>query len=453
MSNAKHATKGAWEREIQYAEATDDCTGEPFDWQQEFHNSPALFKGFSGPVGSGKSQALCFEAIKLAYENKGCTGLIGAPTYPMLRDATLTSFREILTANEIPFRHLKSENTIELPEARATILFRALDTFERIRGTNLAWFGIDELTYCKRESWERLEGRMRDRKAKHRCGFASWTPKGFDWVYDRFIGPDKKALHEAFRAQQNKALPDTYYKSLEASYSERFYKQEALGEYLNVFSGQAYYAFSREDQVTDKVVYLARAPLWWTLDFNVNPLSSVIGQTVNGIVRVLDELSLPNSNTLAACEEFLDRTGKWFHGTPLTVYIYGDPSGSSRQTSAHRTDWQICKDFFSRYPERFHVQFRVGTSHNPVKDRVNCVNAVLCNFAGERRLAIHPRCKELAKDFEQLAWKADANGNTLSELDKSDKMRSHISDALGYYIEREFPMKLKTGERSGRAII
>lgn len=49
--------------------------------QQKFHDSKARFKGFSGPIGSGKSAALCHEAIKLAYVNPGRTGLIGAPTY------------------------------------------------------------------------------------------------------------------------------------------------------------------------------------------------------------------------------------------------------------------------------------------------------------------------------------------------------------------------------------
>jgi hypothetical protein len=49
--------------------------------QQKFHESKARFKGFSGPIGSGKSAALCQEAIKLAYVNAGRTGLIGAPTY------------------------------------------------------------------------------------------------------------------------------------------------------------------------------------------------------------------------------------------------------------------------------------------------------------------------------------------------------------------------------------
>ena len=60
--------------------------------------------------------------------------------------------------------------------------------------------------------------------------------------------------------------------------------------------------------------YTGHAPLWWSLDFNVNPMCSLIGQTVNERIRVLDELVLPDSNTLAACEQFLDRTDKWKDG-------------------------------------------------------------------------------------------------------------------------------------------
>ena len=54
----------------------------PLPSQKLFHKSAARMKGFSGPIGSGKSQALCHEAIRLTYLNPGRTGLIGAPTYP-----------------------------------------------------------------------------------------------------------------------------------------------------------------------------------------------------------------------------------------------------------------------------------------------------------------------------------------------------------------------------------
>jgi len=423
--------EGYWDREVDYAPGYPG----PFASQLRFHNSPSRFRGFSGPVGSGKSRGLCHEALRLAYRNPGCWGLIGAPTYPMLRDATRAAMLEILEDNEIPYHFNRNENSIYVEEPESMILFRALDHFERLRGTNLAWFGIDELTYCKPEAWLRLEARLRDPKACDLRGFAVWTPKGFDWVYSRFIGPDKRSGYEAILAApgENIALPPEFYESLRQSYDERFYKQEALGEYLNVFAGQAYYAFDRTTHVR-WVPHKASYPLWWALDFNVNPMCSVIGQTINGVLYILDELVLPNSNTLAACEEFLDRT-KGLAGNPLNVYVYGDASGGGRDSAASRTDWQIVREFFGRYPDRFSASFRVPSVNGLVKDRVNCVNAMLTNYAGEHRIYLHTACKELAKDFEQLAWKMDPNGNSISDLDKSDPMRSHLSDALGYYVE------------------
>jgi hypothetical protein len=190
-------------------------------------------------------------------------------------------------------------------------------------------------------------------------------------------------------------------------------------------------------------------------------------------------LILPDSNTLAACEEFLERTRKWTIGPelpkppadfgeegerlleetarqlqpgPLNVYIFGDATGTQKRTSASRTDWQIVRDFFGRYTGRYHASFQVPSANPPVKDRINCVNAVLNNFAGEHRLFIDPQCKHVIRDYEQVCWKPDPYGNPLAELDKSDPMRTHVSDALGYLIAREFPMRQPRGEQPGPMI-
>src|ERR1700760_4687131 len=82
----------------------------PLPSQHRFHESTARFKGFSGPIGSGKSAALCQEAIRLSYLNPGRTGLIGAPTCPMLRYSTLLALIETLRGNEIPFELNKADN-------------------------------------------------------------------------------------------------------------------------------------------------------------------------------------------------------------------------------------------------------------------------------------------------------------------------------------------------------
>jgi hypothetical protein len=74
---------------------------------------------------------------------------------------------------------------------------------------------------------------------------------------------------------------------------------------------------------------------------------------------------------------------------------------------------------------------------------------MLRNYAGQVRLLVDPHCKQLIKDFEQVCWKVDPHGNSLAELDKSNPLRTHASDALGYYVAREFPMHSPRGERSG----
>jgi len=38
----------------------------------------------------------------MSYLNPGRTGLVGAPTYPMLRDATVAALLEALEENKIP---------------------------------------------------------------------------------------------------------------------------------------------------------------------------------------------------------------------------------------------------------------------------------------------------------------------------------------------------------------
>ena len=140
-------------REIKYV---------PLPSQHQFHELCDRFKGFSGPVGSGKSLCLVHEAIKLSYLNRGLLGLIGAPTYPMLRDVTLRAFMEVLVRDKIPHRHFKQENRVRMLDSGSDIIFRSMDNPESLVGTNLAWFGVDEMTFtdqngsCRfamRQSW------------------------------------------------------------------------------------------------------------------------------------------------------------------------------------------------------------------------------------------------------------------------------------------------------------
>jgi hypothetical protein len=63
----------------------------------------------------------------------------------MLRDATQRQFFEICEGTGLPYEFRRAENRVKLAGG-SEVIFRSLDNFERLRGPNLAWFGIDELT-------------------------------------------------------------------------------------------------------------------------------------------------------------------------------------------------------------------------------------------------------------------------------------------------------------------
>jgi hypothetical protein len=398
--------------------------------QKAFHELTTRFKGFSGPIGSGKSQALCQEAIRLSYLNQGRLGLLGAPTYPMLRDATQAALLEILQANDIPYEHNKAENMLVFTDTGSRILFRPVDEFERLRGTNLAWFGLDELTYTQQEAWLRLEGRLRDPKATRLCGFAVWTPKGFDWVYNKFIVDPVKG-YAAIQAKpfENRHLLDKvedFYDRLKESYDEKFYQQEVLGSYLNMEGGRVYWAFDRTAHIRDVVPDPSR-PLKWALDFNVDPMSSVIVQIARDQVRVVDEIVIRRATTRQACEEFLKRYARHRAG----VEIYGDASGNTKQTTGS-TDYEMLREHFAVH-SNLPVKYKVPKGNPHVRDRCNLVNRQLRSAAGTIGMWVDPRCKELIKDFEQVSYKSET-----TEVDKDrDRKRTHLSDALGYVIWQE----------------
>jgi len=388
---------------------------------------------------------LCQEAIRLSYLNPGRQGLIGAPTYPMLRDATLTSFLDVLNSNRIRHELNKSESVLVMKDTGSRIYFRAVDDFERLRGTNLAWFGLDELTYTAEEAWLRLEGRLRDPRASRLCGFAVWTPKGFDWVYRRFVR-DIITGYEVVLANpfENRhvldKIPD-FYERLKESYDAKFFEQEGLGEYLNVQAGAVYGAFKRSRNVREVELDPSLA-LFWALDFNVDPMSSIVAQKDGEEIRVLDEVVLGRASTMQACEEFHAR----YPNHQAGVVVYGDASGQRLQT-AGTTDYKIVKEYFRRTAYSG-LKFRVPPSNPSVRERVALVNAKLYSADEEVRLLVHPRCKGLVADFEEVTFKPDSG-----IIDKErDSRRTHLSDALGYLIWQECKARTKFGEQGRRLL-
>ncbi len=136
-------------------------------------------------------------AILRAVEHPGSLGVIGAPTYPMLRDATARTFFALLPDGAEYASYNKTEGHLMLRNG-SEILFRSLDAPDRLRGLNLAWFWLDEAPLCGYYAWQMLKGRLRQR-GYETAGWATGTPKGRDgFARDFELTP--RPGHALFRA-------------------------------------------------------------------------------------------------------------------------------------------------------------------------------------------------------------------------------------------------------------
>jgi hypothetical protein len=413
--------------------------------QSDFQALGNRLKGFSGPVGSGKSAALCYEALRRAFINRGRQGLLAAPTFAMLRDASLIGLTRMMEDLEVLFEYKRSDGELHILPADSLVLLRSLDEPERLRGTNLAWFGVDELSYASEDAWLRLEARLRDPKAAELCGFGVWTPQGHDWIYRKFIkNPVSGYGCICARPFENRFLlartPD-YYERLESSYDPKFFAQEVMGEYVNSRADRAYHCFNAAVHVI-KTQYEPHLPLMWALDFNVAPMSSVILQKRGQRLIVIDEIVLDRATTAEACMEFQNR----YQGHAGQLEIFGDASGKHTHTTG-TTDYQTLQTFLHRAGFR-NFSIRVPNSNPPVLDRVRKVNALLTNAIGEVGLEVGAKCEELIKDFEEVMYKPGSG-----VIDKlRDPLRTHASDALGYVIWELYGEKATAGNRTGRLL-
>jgi hypothetical protein len=66
---------------------------------------------------------------------------------------------------------------------------------------------------------------------------------------------------------------------------------------------------------------------------------------------------------------------------------------------------------------------------------VNSVNRMLRDAAGFTRMKVNSGCTNVIESLEQTLYKAGSR-----DIDKGQRME-HITDALGYAVELEFPIK------------
>jgi Terminase large subunit, T4likevirus-type, N-terminal len=241
----------------------------------------------------------------------------------------------------------ETDLTIELIGG-GTISVRGADNYDALRGEGLDFIVVDEIADMAPHVWpEVLRPMLSDREGG---ALFIGTPRGRNHFFDLYEAAQNQPNWAAFQftTAQGCNVSRQELETASQEMDKRTFLQEFEASFLSMGAGRAYYAFDRTHNI-GPVRYNPQFPLLWALDFNMHPFCSVLAQADARQVHVFDEMVLPNSNTLAACEEFLSRTEE-LEGRPLNVFVYGDATGEQHKTSASRTDWQNREEFLWPLP-------------------------------------------------------------------------------------------------------
>ena len=399
----------------QTARTIDLCQDDFLTHQWEFLNSWNKTLGLVGGLGSGKTVPFLYKTLYCHVARPGANGLskIGIlyPTFKMNKSLFYQPFLQILRECGITFS--KSQTTLEIETDYGRIINFSMHNPERIIGETLTDAGADELDTVPMPKGLDVVRKLRERLRGRRDSqfYLVSSPEGFSTCYNilkESPNPNTKLIHA--KTTDNPFLPIEYINDIRSTYDAAMAEAYINGQFVNLNSKQAHYAFSRDIHVHDFPLPDKLEPVMIGVDFNVDPLTAVVCyvKLIDGVPHYFfyDEYYLRNANTYMLADlletDYVERN----------VNCYPDPTGDSRKTSADISDVQILKR------KGFNVLYKYGITQ---RYSLNLANGAL----DHKRIHILPKCKRLIADLEQVVT------DEFGQIQKpKGTMLTHVSDAM-----------------------
>lgn len=391
--------------------------------QREVLDHPCRFKVVTAGRRWGKTALSRQTLIRKASGGKKRKVWYVAPTYRMAKQIMWDDLLD-----NIPKSWIKKVHHTELSvtlKNNSTIECKGADKPDTLRGVGLFFVVLDEFQDMKTDVWTKV---IRPTLAKDRGdALIIGTPKGYANLYDvHKLGQDPS--NRQWKSWQFPTITSPFIplEEIEAAREDmdlKSFNQEFMASF-ETMAGRVYYAFDRNQHVGN-YEFDPSLPIWVCQDFNVDPMATVIAQPQrNGEVWCVDEIYMHDSNTLAVCEEIERRYWRY----SKSIVVYPDPACVNRGSARGESDLDIFRD-------RGFKRIKYRRKHPLIVNRVNAVNHLLEDAAGNQRLKVSSKCVRLIESFEQLLYKQGTR-----DVDKGQNIE-HITDALGYMIELEYPLR------------
>lgn len=377
----------------------------------------------------------------------------GAPTRDQAKRIYWEDLKALIPSVLYAKKPKESDLIIELING-ANVSVVGLDVPERIEGSPWDWGILDEYGNMKPQAWDaNVRPALSDR------GGGCWligVPEGRNHYYkmykDALVDPTGEwAVYHWFSSD---ILPASEIESAKKRMDALTFQQEYEGSFIS-FQGRVYYPFTSEIHC-GRLTYDSTKPLILCFDFNVSPGTCAIIQeqklyyTLDGKkyrnngTGVISEVYIPkDSNTAKVCKKILEEFGN--HSGD--IICYGDASGGAKGSAKVRgSDWDIVRDELGPYFTH-RLKFRYPRKNPGERERINSVNSRLQSASGIVRLMVDPvRAPHVVEDFDGV----EVLQGTAGEIDKrSNPDLTHLTDGIGYYVHKEFPIsKIATGEAS-----
>lgn len=422
--------------------------------QLDYARSPHRFNVVPAGRRSGKTERAKRKLVKRALlpkvaHNDTARFFAAAPTREQAKRIYWEDLKK-LTRKWWVGKPSESELLIRLPLAELLVV--GLDKPERIEGS--PWDGgvLDEYANMKPKAWgENVRPALSDRRGW--CDLIG-VPEGRNHYYEAYQYAQAQMLEHgpasewgAFTWRSSEVLPAEEVEAARRDLDELTFQQEYEASFVN-FEGRAYYAFTDANKARLRDRYDPKQPLVICLDFNVAPGVAAVGQELPLPVghvgtAVIGQVYIENnSNTPAVCRRLLTDWGR-HQGR---VDVYGDATGGARGSAqVQGSDWDLARkhlqggfpaDSLPGFGGR--ATFHVKDSNPAERARVNAMNTRTRGGDGTIRLMVDPaHAPNVVRDMEGVRLLKGGSG----EIDKkADPKLTHISDALGYYIEHRFPV-------------
>jgi hypothetical protein len=387
------------------------------------------------PAGrrSGKTERFKRFLVKQANRVPGIY-FAAAPTH----DQAKKIFWDDLKAFTLSATHSKppsESNRIIYMDNGSEIHVIGLDKPQRIEGIPWTGGGIDEFADLKDNAWEANIYPALNTVNPTRPDYRAWcwllgVPDGLNHYYELCEAAkiDESGTFEVFHWMTEEIFPEMAEEARKVM-SSRQYNQEFRAAFETA-SGRIYEDYSDLNETTESIY--PHEQLMWSHDQNFTPLSSCISVRRNEDLYLLDEIVLTSAVSRQSALEFVD---KYKDHKNKHVLIYGDPAGRAGEKHGHSSDYTDIEDVLKSNGWKY--TRKVKKAAPAIKDRQNAVRAKILTADGKTSLYVN---KSTAKWCHKgLATVQLQEGSTFQEDQKNQYQ--HITTAIGYMVDREWPIR------------